>query len=148
MKKRILVIGLLGLMICAWRLPLASAASEHEHKEGKSTMPNTAGGIWDEVTEHAEQLGRLISDKKLDKVHEVAFEIRDLMNALPEKSKSLPADKLAKVTANAKFVTDLAKRLDESGDANDQAGTEANFKKLQGILKSTASLYPPDALKH
>ena len=45
------------------------------------------------------------------------------------------------------LVADLAKRLDESGDAKNQAGTESNFKKLQGILKTIASLYPPDALK-
>ena len=148
MKRRLLVIGLLGLALGVWRLPLTWAADEQEHKEGKAVLPHTAGGIWAEVKEHEEQLGKLIADKKLDKVHEVAFEIRDLVNALPDKSKDLSADKLAKVKANAKFATDLAKRLDESGDTNDQAGTEANFKKLQGILKTIASLYPPDALKH
>lgn len=148
MKRRILVIGLLGLLIGVWRLPLASAADEHEHKEGKAAIPSTVGGIWDEVKEHEEQLGKLISDKKLDQVHEVAFEIRDLVNALPDKSKDLPADKLAKLKANAKFVADLAKRLDESGDAKNQGGTEANFKKLQGILKTIGSIYPPEALKH
>ena len=148
MKRRLLVIGLLGLALGVWRLPLTWAADEQEHKEGKAMMPRTVGGIWAEVQEHEEQLGKLIADKKLDKVHEVAFEIRDLVNALPDKSKDLSADKLAKVKANARFATDLAKRLDESGDANDQAGTEANFKKLQGILKTVASLYPPDALKH
>lgn len=148
MKKRILLIGLLGLMIGVLRLPPVTAADEHEHKEGKAMMPNTVGGIWSEVNEHEDQLGKLIADKKLDKVHEVAFEIRDLVNGMPDKSKDLPADKLAKVNANAKFVADLAKRLDESGDAKDQAGTETNFKKLQGILKTIAALYPPDALKH
>lgn len=148
MKRRILVIGLLGLLIGVWRLPPASAADEHEHKEGKVAIPNTVGGIWGEVKEHEEQLGKLISDKKLDKVHEVAFEVRDLVNALPNKSTNLAADKVAKLKANAKFVADLAKRLDDSGDAKDQAGTEANFKKLQSILKTIASLYPPDVLKH
>ena len=147
MKRPILVIGLLGLLIGVSRVPPASAAEEHGHKEGKATIPNPVGGIWDEVKEHEEQLGKLISEQKLDKVHEVAFEIRDLVNAMPGKSKDLPADTLAKVKSNAKFVADLAKRLDESGDAKNQAGTESNFKKLQGILKTIASLYPPDALK-
>ena len=147
MKRLILVIGLLGLLIGVSRVPPASAAEEHGHKEGKATIPNTVGGIWDEVKEHEEQLGKIISEQKLDKVHEVAFEIRDLVNAMPGKSKDLPADTLAKVKSNAKFVADLAKRLDESGDAKNQAGTESTFKKLQGILKTIASLYPPDALK-
>ncbi len=146
MKKHTLVVGLLGLALCA--LPSAWAEENHEHKEGEAKIPTTVGGIWAEVKEHEEMLAKTIADKKLDKVHEMAFEIRDLVAALPDKSKDLPAEKLAKVKANAKFVADLAKRLDESGDANDQAATEANFKKLQGILKSIESLYPPDALKH
>jgi hypothetical protein len=148
MNKRTLVIGLVSLALGIGRLPMASAAEEHEHKEGAAKIPSTAAGIWAEVKEHEEQLGKTIADKKLDKVHEVAFEIRDLVNALPDKSKDLPADKLAKLKANAKFVAALAKRLDESGDANDQAATEANFKKLQGILKTIESLYPSEALKH
>jgi hypothetical protein len=46
-----------------------------------------------------------------------------------------------------KELADIVKRLDESGDANDQAGTEANFKKLQGILKTIEAQYPPETLK-
>ena len=126
----------------------ALAAEEHEHKEGKEEIPATAAGIWNEVREHEEELGKIITDKKLDKVHEVAFEIRDMVNALPDKSMDLPADKLSKVKSNAKYVADIAKRLDESGDANDQAGTEANFKKLQGLLKTIEAQYPPEELKH
>jgi rubrerythrin len=148
MKKRILVAALLGVALGMARLPVVWAAEEeHEHKEGKAKIPDTVAGIWSEVKEHEEQLGKIIADKKLDKVHEVAFEIRDMVNALPDKSKDLPADKLAKVKSNAKFVADIAKRLDESGDANDQAGTEANFKKLQGFLKTIESEYLPEQLK-
>ena len=143
MRKLVITVLSLGLSIT----PLLRAAEEHEHEGGKAKIPDTVAGIWSEVKEHEEQLGKLITDKKLDKVHEVAFEIRDMVNALPDKSKDLPADKQAKVKANAKFVADLADRLDKSGDANDQAGTEANFKKLQGILKTIEAQYPPETLK-
>jgi rubrerythrin len=144
MRKLVIAVLSLGLGFT----PLLWAAEEHEHQEGKAEKtPDTVAGIWSEVKEHEVQLGKIIADKKLDKVHEVAFEIRDMVNALPDKSKDLPADKLAKVKSNAKFVADLAKRLDESGDANDQAGTEANFKKLQGILKTIEAQYPPETLK-
>ncbi len=157
MKQRILVIGLLGLALGICRLPMAAAEEEHEQKEGteeheqeegKAKIPDTVAGILAKVKAHEQELGKTIADKKLDKVHAGAFAIRDMVNALPDKSQDLPAEKLAKVKANAKFVDDLARRLDESGDANDQAGTEANFQKLQGILKTLESLYPPDALKH
>jgi rubrerythrin len=148
MKNRILIAALLSVAIGMARLPVAWAAEEeHEHKASEAKIPDTVAGIWSEVKEHEEQLGKIIADKKLDKVHEVAFEIRDMVNALSDKSKDLPADKLAKVKSNAKFVADMAKRLDESGDATDQAGTETNFKKLQGILKTIEAQYPPQTLK-
>ena len=116
-------------------------------KEATTTIPSTVAGIWTEVKKQEEQLGKLIADKNLDKVHALAFEIRDLVNALPDKSADLAADKLAMLKANVKYVADLAKRLDESGDANDQALTEASFKKLEGILKTIEAQYPAETLK-
>ncbi len=146
MNKRIVVVGLLGLALGICRLPMAAAVEEPEHKEGEAKIPATISGIWAEVKEHEEELGKIIADKKFDKVHEAAFEIRDMVNALPDKSTNLPADNLARVKSNSKYVADIAKRLDESGDAGDQAATEANFKKLQDFLKTIEAQYPPEIL--
>ena len=146
MNKRIVVVSLLGLALGVWRLPMASAAEEQEHKEGQASIANTVGGIWRDVKAHEEKLGQLIAAKQLENVHEVAFEIRDLVNALPARSTELAAEKLAKLKADAKFVADLADRLDKSGDAKDQAGTEASYKKLQGVLRTIESLYSPATL--
>lgn len=146
MKNTKLTIILLALAVSLPVVPAVSAAEEHEHKDGKAMIPDTVAGIWGEVKEHEEELGKAIAAKKLDGVHEIAFEIRDMVNALPDKSK-LDADKMAKLKSNAKFVDALATRLDESGDAKDQAGTEANFKKLRGILKTIEALYPAAMLK-
>lgn len=142
MKKKWFVVAALSMSFGLARL--TSATAEHEHKEGVEKIPASIGGLWAEVKEHEEQLGKIIADKKLDKVHETAFEIRDLVSTLHDKSLNmLPVDKLVKVNANAKYVADIAKRLDESGDAGDQVATEANFKKLQGFLKTIESLYAP-----
>ena len=146
MKTKLFVIAALSVVFAFVRF--ASAAEEHEHKEGKEKIPATIAGIWHEAREHEEELGKIITDKKFDKVHEVAFEIRDMINALLDKSMDLPADKLTQVRSNAKYVVDIAKRLDESGDAGDQAGTEANFKKLHGLLKTIEAQCPPDELKY
>lgn len=142
MKKTALITSLLALAASVWLAPAAFAADEKDEPEVKIKIPDTAGGIFKEIKQHEEELGKTITDKKLEEVHHHAFAIRDLVNALPDKSKDLAADKLTNLKANAKFVTDLAKRLDESGDSKDQAGTEANFKKLQGILKKIRSFYP------
>jgi len=144
MKTKMFVIVALSAALTIVRF--ASAAEEQGHMEGEAKIPATVGGIWAEVKEHEEELGKIIEDKKLDKVHEAAFEIRGLVNALPDKSEDLPADNLAKVKSNARYVADIANRLDESGDAGDQAATETNFKKLQDFLKTIEAQYPPEIL--
>jgi len=104
--------------------------------EGGSTqgIPETAEGIWQAIDEHTVELGKVIQGGRLGEVHHLAFAIRDLVAALPEHSQNLPADTLAQVKGNVKFVATLAERLDTAGDANDKAGTQANFDKLKKVL--------------
>jgi rubrerythrin len=146
MKKTALITTLLTLAAGIWFTPTTSVLAEEE-KEVPTVIPATAAGVLQAISEEETNLDKTITDKKLEDVHHHAFAIRDLVNALPEKSSALAADKLAKLKANAKFVTALAGRLDESGDAKDQAATEANFKKLQGLLKQIQALYPDNATK-
>lgn len=152
MKTKWFVVAVMAMAFAFVRLAPTTAENEHkeheEHKEGAEEIPATVSGIWDEVKEYEEQLGKIITDKKLDKVHEAAFAIRDLVSALPDKSLDLPADNLAKVKSNAKYVADIAQRLDESGDAGDQVATETNLKKLQDFLKTIEAQYPPAELQN
>ena len=60
---------------------------------------------------------------------------------------SLGADKVAQVKANTKFVDTLAERLDATGDAKDKAGTESNFQKLKGVLKTIRANYSGSSQK-
>ena len=143
MKKTALITTLLTLAVGIMFAPSTRAADEE--KEMPTMIPATTAGILQAINMEETNLDKTISDKKLEDVHHHAFAIRDLVNALPEKSSDLAAEKMAKLKANAKFVTALATRLDESGDAKDQAATEANFKKLQGLLKQIKALYPDSA---
>ncbi|ODU25126.1 MAG: hypothetical protein ABS95_00860 [Verrucomicrobia bacterium SCN 57-15] len=122
-------IGLMGITATT-----AFAAEEgHEHKAGeKEKIPDTVEGIFKEIHEHHMELKEIVEKKQLAKVHETAFEIRDLAKALVPKA---PADKKTQVEGTVKNISKLADDLDASGDANDQAKTEANLKKLDGVLK-------------
>ena len=111
--------------------PRASAA-EKDEKEEATKIPDTVEGIWKEIHEHHMELAEVVKGKVLKDVHVHAFAIRDLANALPAKA---AADKKTRVEGTAKNIAKLAGNLDESGDANDQAKTEANLKKLDGLLK-------------
>ena len=111
-------------------------AAEHEKKEAKITVPETADGIMTEIHKHHGELADVVKSKKLADVHHHAFAIRDLANGLPAK---VAADKKARVEGSVKNIAKLATDLDNTGDANNQAGTEANLKKLDGVLKALES---------
>lgn len=119
-------------------IPMSAVAVETAEK---TAIPDTADGILKAIDVKSAELEQIIDAKALDKVHHVAFAIRDLVAALPAKSASLSADKQAKVKGNVKFVATLAERLDATGDANDLPGTQSNYKKLTAVLASIHGNY-------
>ena len=129
---------LLGALLTSG-LALAQAG---EKTEANVSIPATVEAIWESIDQRTDELDHAIQTNVLGEVHHHAYAIRDLVTALPGRSKSLPPDKLAQVKANVAFVSTLAQRLDASGDAKDKAGTEANFKKLKDILNSIRKNYP------
>ena len=118
----------IGLM----SLGATRAFAEEEKAEAKMKIPDTTEGIFKAIHEHHLELAATVKNKKLADVHHHAFAIRDLANALTAKA---AADKKKQVEGTTKNITKLASDLDESGDANDQAKTEANLKKLDGLIK-------------
>ena len=117
--------------------PMAGAAEA----TAKTVIPATSAGIWHVIDAKSAELKKTIDVGKLDDVHHQAFAIRDLVAALPARSASLPADKLAKVRGGAKYVATLADRLDATGDAKDQAGTKSNYAKLTMVLAALHANY-------
>lgn len=105
-------------------------------------IPAASTAVWQAIDQQTSALSKAIQTGVFDEVHHRAFAIRDLVAALPSRSASLPPEKLAQVKANVQFVATLAQRLDDTGDAKDKAGTESNFKKLQGVLSVMRADYP------
>jgi len=110
--------------------------------EETMTIPGTSAEIWKAIDTHLGELRADIKKGALKNVHKHAFAIRDLVRGLPHHSPELSAEALAKVTSQVKFVDTLAERLDQTGDANDKAGTEDNLAKLEATLKSIRANYP------
>ena len=131
-----------GGTILAGSLIFNTIAHAADEAETQVQIPATSEAIWRSIDKETESLDALIQAGKFDEVHHSAFAIRDLVAALPSRSGSLPNDKLAQVKANVQFVATLAQRLDATGDAKDKAGTESNFKKLQGVLSAIRADYP------
>ena len=102
--------------------------------------------VWAEVVALKAKLDTVISSKKLLDVHKAAFAIRDHVNMLSDKSHDLSAGKQADLTRGVRTVASLAAELDEAGDAEKQAETEALNEKLQTVLDAIADIYPEGAL--
>lgn len=107
-----------------------------------------AGAVWQKVAEEGVRLDKLIKAKKLEEVHESAFEVRDLVRQLPDKSKSLPADKQKQLAGHVKHVDQIAVLLDKYGDSKQQTKVEAEQKELIKALHTIEHLYPQGTVKH
>jgi hypothetical protein len=123
----------IGLMGISATTVLAAEGHEHGQHGEKIKIPDTVEGIFKAIHEHQTALAQVVKDKKLAEVHPHAFAVRDLANAFPAKA---AADKKKQVEGTAKSIAMLAEELDKSGDANDQPKTEANLKKLDGLIKT------------
>jgi len=117
--------------------------SGHDGEEHR--VAKDAKGIWKEINSRVAKLEGIINDGKLDKVHVVAFEIRDLAKALPEVSADIvPDKKLKHLYGYIKRIEQHAKNLDKFGDAGNAAKTEEEFEQFIKRLKHLAALYPDE----
>ena len=112
----------------------ASTTTASEADATPMAIPDTADAIWQAIDKHRAELKTTIESGSLGEVHHHAFAIRDLVAALPAHSPTLPAEDQAKLAGDVKFVATLASRLDETGDAGDKAGSQANYDKLVVVL--------------
>ncbi len=109
----------------------ADEKKPHAPEHGKVQIPGTTEEIMKEIHKHHGELAEVVKSKKLAEVHEHAFAIRDLAKGLIDK---VPVDKKSRLQGSVNKISKLATDLDNSGDANDQAKTEANLKTLDGVL--------------
>jgi hypothetical protein len=132
--KTLLAMGLCAAIgLAANQTVLAQEHGGHEESTEQVKIPDTVDGILTEIHTHQQELTDTVKAKKLSEVHHHAFAIRDLAKALPAKTNP----DMKKIVENAvKRVSQIAEDLDKSGDAGDQAATEANLKKFDAALKT------------
>jgi len=150
-RRRTVRLALTIILIAGPGVSLAQAGDD-THKEMPQKAPAASAEAslsktWTQVRARETALADLIATKQLDKVHEAAFAVRDLVATMPAQSSTLSPASQSKLKSNVAFVVTLAGRLDTAGDAKDQAATEASFKQLQSVLAGIVALYPPGALE-
>ena len=103
----------------------------HDHGAKKATVPDTADGIMKEIHQQHALITTAVTGKNLKGVHDPIEAIPALAKALPEK---VAADKKARVQGSVNNLTKVADSLHHAADAGDQAKSEAELKKLDGVL--------------
>lgn len=129
---RILTLGACALAFAFTTPALRADEKKHEHGEHKAgNIPATADAILAEIHEHHKAIADLVKAKSLKGVHEHAEHITALAKALPDK---VAADKKARVQGSANNIAKVADSLHDAADGGDQAKTEAELKKLDGVI--------------
>lgn len=105
-----------------------------------------AGKIWGKVKADLAAFDKTVKAKKWKEVHEAAFAVRDDVFLLPDASKALAKEKMAKLKEHLKMVGSLAGELDEAGDANNGKLVVALATKFRTHVNAIPALYPKGAL--
>lgn len=120
---------------CGMMLGFFSAAhAQQGHEtltESQATVPTTVKDILAKVDLQLAVLNKVIIAKELNKVHVIAFEIRDLLLVLPQKQSDLGPQKKTALIASLNNIKQQATLLDKFGDANNLAQTKKVFTKFE-----------------
>lgn len=90
--------------------------------------------IWEEIEAKNDQLKSAIEAGQLSRVHEMAFEIRDLVVSLDKELEELETADHASMRAQVSVVSGLADDLDRYGDAGNLGETQTKYEELQEAL--------------
>lgn len=126
-----LAFGLL-FVVC----PSVFAQQGHESAgDSKVQIPATGGEILAAVDLQVAALEKTIAANELHKVHLSAFEIRDLLLALPAKTSALSAEGKTVLKSSLNKIKQQAGLLDKFGDSGDLAQTRAVFTKMKDEIE-------------
>ena len=117
-------------------------AAEQEGAGAKVTPAGSVGEIWTQIASEQKHLSDAIQNGQLKDVHHLAFGIRDLVVALVDKASASSPGSAPKLKGLVEQVNASAGKLDETGDAGNLSGTQAEFARLNAVLGSikTATL--------
>lgn len=127
------------LAVLATALIASAIAQDASHFKG-------AAKTWGKVKADMVVFDKTVKAKKWKEVHEAAFAVRDDALLLPDDSKALAKDKMAKLKEHLKMVSSLAGELDEAGDANNGKLVTSLAAKFRSHVSAIPALYPKGAL--
>jgi len=111
---------------------LANTACKKKPREPNLAHFQTPEGTVETIQQLRLQLTEAVEKKNLQYVHDSMYYFKGLCTALSSK---LQGEKKQRVDSILAELTDIAEEIDNSAGRGNQAGTEANLKKLINELK-------------
>jgi len=131
-KSTLLAIAFTAFASLTLSAPGLLAHEGHDHgAKNKVTVPDTAEGILLEINKQHAAISAAVSAKNLKGVHDPIEALATLAKALPEKSDA--AEKV-RVQGSVNNLAKAADSLHHAADAGDQAKSESELKKLDGVM--------------
>jgi hypothetical protein len=128
----LLAIAFTALASITLSTPGLHAHEGHDHgAKPKVTVPDTAEDILLEMNKHHALISNAVTGKNLKGVHDPIEALTALAKALPDKT---AADQKVRVQGSVNNLTKAADSLHHAADAGDQAKSEAELKKLDGVF--------------
>lgn len=120
----------------------AAESAHAAHHEAAQHVPDSISEIWSAIDSEMARLELTVARGELSTVHGIAFEIRDLVRALPGQSGTLPDAKQKLLAGLITRVDEHAANLDRYGDADDVQNTTRELGELNNRLDHIRKLYP------
>lgn len=149
--KRIEFIVILVILCFAPAAATAAPPNSDDTAAGRSgengEIFRDAIAAWQDITEETAALDKLVQSRKLARVHDSAFNIRDAVRELRFGSTALAPNESAALEKLIRRMDALANELDATGDNNDLRGTTRNLVRLHLLLDQIAAVYPAGTLR-
>ena len=132
-----IAIGLvaLSLLISSYGA-LADGPRGHTGKGGALEVQATISEIFAEVDKRLAALDRAVEKGDLHRIHEIAFETRDLLLTTPPKATSLSDKGKRDLQKSLKKIRQQAALLDKYGDAGNTRMTKVVLGKFKSEIQS------------
>lgn len=125
--------------------------SEHGHSEKKAHYENVSFGsvkeAWTFMKTKVGEAETLVSEDKIEAVHEIGEQLEGAIHTLEEKSDMVTAENKSKLASVLKQLDKSADELHHAAEAKDATAAALGVKKIKGLLPLVEGLYPSGTLQ-
>jgi hypothetical protein len=139
----------LALAFCNY----AVAQGKHDHGHGKEEKhfkvapPADIKAAWTLITAKTAEAAKLLTEKKVEPIHEIAEHLDAAVHVLEEKSTMVTGEKKNRLTSALKQLEKAVDQLHHAAEENKAGEVGTELKKIGSLLPLVEAQYPAGALK-